>query len=43
MTHKGPVTLETERLLLRRFKREDLEQMILKTRKEFSHGPKILW
>lgn len=42
MTHKGTVTLETERLLLR-FNREDLEQMILKTRKEFSHEPQILW
>lgn len=38
MTHKRTVTLETERLL-RRFKREDLEQMLLKIRKEFSHEP----
>lgn len=43
MTHKGTVTLETGRLFLRRFKREDLKQMILKIRKEFSHEPKILW
>lgn len=43
MTHKGPVTFEMERLLLRRFKREDLKQMILKNRKEFSHEPQILW
>lgn len=27
MTHRGTVTLETERLLLRRFRREDMEQI----------------